>query len=65
MNKLLIASMLILSSCTPMTPEERQAWSDAWLRANTITATVMPIALGAAAYADITNAESLKRASRK
>jgi len=65
MKILIITLIFFLSSCTPMTPEQRQGWQDAWLRANTITSAMLPVALAAGAYADIQNAQSLKRVSKK
>jgi hypothetical protein len=66
MKKILALTLILsLSSCAPMTPEQRQGWQDAWLRAQTVTTAVMPLALAAGAYADIENAQSLKRVSKK
>ena len=62
---ILTAVSILFQGCAPMTVQQRQGWADALLRARTITTAIAPIALAAGAYADIENAQSLRRISKR
>ena len=65
MKNIIIILTILITGCAPMTVEQRQGWNDALLRATTITTAVLPLALAAGAYADIENAQSVRRMSKR